>query len=259
MSNDERADSAGQRRGKAAKVARGDMNEEIVVGLRQLLGPTSRWRSIKQMESMKAIIALKDGETAISVLPTGAGKSILFMLPAVMRYTGTSVVVVPFTALMDDIVDRAIAMGVDCIQFQTAHNTQRESLPRAARMVVVSADVVTSGGFLAYMDGLKTGGLLRRIFIDESHTIIMDVSYRAKLGELRSLHRFECPIVMLTATLPTALESWFRDEMLAKSAVMVRDRTTKLNCRYRVQQVKPGKDPSRTARSRRCSASVRGC
>ncbi|GKU09951.1 unnamed protein product, partial [Fusarium langsethiae] len=30
--------------------------------------------------------------------------------------------------------------------------------------------------------------------------------------------------------------------MLAKSAIIVRDRTVKLNCRYEVQQVKPGRD-----------------
>ncbi|WXC51053.1 hypothetical protein QX201_010758 [Fusarium graminearum] len=38
------------------------------------------------------------------------------------------------------------------------------------------------------------------------------------------------------------LEDWFRGEMLARSATIVRDRTVKLNCRYEVQQVKPGRD-----------------
>jgi hypothetical protein len=69
----------------------------------------------------------------------------------------------------------------------------------------------------------------------------MDIGYRAKLGELQSLRRYGCPVVLLTATLPVVLEDWFRGGMLAESAVIVRDRTTKLNCRYRVEQVKPGR------------------
>jgi superfamily II DNA helicase RecQ len=84
-------------------------------------------------------------------------------------------------------------------------------------------------------------GLLRRIFVDECHTAMTDVGYRPKLEELKSLHRFGCPLVMLTATLPVVLEDWFRKLMLASSAAIVRDRTAKLNCRYRVEQIKPGK------------------
>ncbi|KAL9560637.1 hypothetical protein ACKAV7_015200 [Fusarium commune] len=75
------------------------LEEEMRDGLRKLLGPKATWRSDKQAESMRSIMTLKADQTAINVLPTGAGKSILFMLPAVMQDTGTSIVVVPFIAL----------------------------------------------------------------------------------------------------------------------------------------------------------------
>ncbi|KAK4205960.1 hypothetical protein QBC37DRAFT_462571, partial [Rhypophila decipiens] len=58
---------------------------------------------------------------------------------------------------------------------------------------------------------------------------------------ITGLRRFGCPLVMLTATLPPQLERWFREQMLGKMALTVRDRTTKLICRYRVEQVKPRK------------------
>ncbi|KAI3567873.1 hypothetical protein IWW34DRAFT_874732 [Fusarium oxysporum f. sp. albedinis] len=218
------------------------LEDEMADGLRKLLGPKATWRSDKQAESMRSIMALKADQTAINVLPTGAGKSILFMLPAVMEDTGTSIVVVPFVALMDDLVTRATDMGVDCIRYRSSMNSGREGMPRAARLIVVSADIVSSAEFSGYVDGLSCTGLLQRIFVDECHTVIMDIGYRAKLGELVGLRRFGCPLVLLTATLPVVLEDWFRGEMLAKSAIMVRDRTVKLNCRYEVQQVKPGRD-----------------
>ncbi|EYB28035.1 hypothetical protein FG05_30289 [Fusarium graminearum] len=216
------------------------LEDDMADGLRRLLGPKATWRSDKQAESMRSIMALKADDTAINVLPTGAGKSILFMLPAVMQDTGTSIVVVPFVALMDDLVARATDMGVDCIRYRPSISAGREGMPRAARLIVVSADVVSSAEFRGYVDGLSCAGLLQRIFIDECHTAIMDISYRAKLGELVGLRRFGLPLVLLTATLPVVLEDWFRGEMLARSATVVRDRTVKLNCRYEVQQVKPG-------------------
>ncbi|KAK5994713.1 ATP-dependent DNA helicase tlh2-like protein [Cladobotryum mycophilum] len=217
-----------------------EVEREMVRGLRTLIGPTSTWRSAKQMESMRTILSLRGEQSVICVLPTGAGKSLLFMVPAIMSGGGTSVVVVPFAALMADLVDRARQMGVDVIEFRPTTNSVRESLPRAARMVVVSADTALVPTFHAYVDGLKANGLLQRIFIDEAHTAITDVSYRVKLGELKGLSRFKRPIVLLTATMPVTFERWFRDEMLASSALIVRDRTTKRNCRYEVEQVKPG-------------------
>ncbi|KAL3599869.1 hypothetical protein FPOAC2_04097 [Fusarium poae] len=236
----EQEEALAQKR-KISEKKKKKLEDEMTDGLRKLLGPKATWRSDKQAESMRSIMALKADQTAISVLPTGAGKSILFMLPAVMENTGTSIVVVPFVALMDDLVTRATDMGVDCIRYRSSMSSGREGMPRAARLIVVSADVVSSAEFCGYVDGLSCTGLLQRIFVDECHTVIMDIGYRAKLGELVGLRRFGCPLVLLTATLPVVLEDWFRGEMLAKSAIIVRDRTVKLNCRYEVQQVEPGR------------------
>ncbi|KAL9565571.1 hypothetical protein ACKAV7_009753, partial [Fusarium commune] len=191
------------------------LEEEIRDRLRKLLRPKATWRSDKQAESMRSIMTLKADQTAINMLPTGAGKSILFMLPAVMQDTGTSIMVVPFVALMDDLVIRATDMGVDCIRYRSSMNSGREGMPRAARLIVVSADIVSSAEFCGYIDGLLCIGLLQRIFVDECYTVIMDISYRAKLGELVGLRRFGCLLVLLTATLPVVLEDWFRGEMLA--------------------------------------------
>jgi hypothetical protein len=42
-------------------------------------------------------------------------------------------------------------------------------------------------------------------------------------------------MVLLIVILPVMLEDWFCSEMLVDSAVMVRDRTIKLNCCYKVE------------------------
>ncbi len=85
----------------------------------------------------------------ISVLPTGVGKSILFMVPAVMADTGTNIVVVPFVSQMEDLVERASSMGVNCICYRLSVSAGRNGLQRAARLVVASADLVATAKFTA--------------------------------------------------------------------------------------------------------------
>ncbi|RYO95092.1 hypothetical protein DL762_000285 [Monosporascus cannonballus] len=158
-----------------------------------------------------------------------------------LRRLGTTVVMVPFVALMDDLVERAKTFGVDCIRWQPAVRTGRDEPLREARLVVVSADLAGCDEFMAYADGLRARGLLRRIFIDECYTIIMDAGYRKKLTALKGLYRFDCPVVLLTATLPVRLERWFRQEMVAGDADIVRAATVKRNIRYRAITVEPSK------------------
>ncbi|KAH6982546.1 P-loop containing nucleoside triphosphate hydrolase protein, partial [Ilyonectria destructans] len=185
-------------------------------------------------------------ELLIVVLPTGGGKSIFFLLPAFMEDEGgvggpVSVVVVPFVSLVQDLVTRAQEFGIDCMEWKSDTDTGREERQRDARLVVVSADVAVSEGFTVYMESIRSRGLLDRIFFDECHVVVTDVGYRERLGSLTALHRFGCPVVMLTATLPIAMESWFRERMLAREATIIRAPTRRVNIRYRVDTVRPGK------------------
>ncbi|RYP47553.1 hypothetical protein DL768_006398 [Monosporascus sp. mg162] len=69
----------------------------------------------------------------------------------------------------------------------------------------------------------------------------MDASNRKRLAELKSLYRYDCPVVLLTARLPMRLERWLWRMMLADDADIVRAGTVKKNIRYEVATVKPGK------------------
>ena len=109
-----------------------------------------------------------------------------------------------------------------------------------AGLVVVSADQASNYEFGNYADALRSRKILRRIFIDECYTIIMDVGYRRRLAALKGLYRYDCPVILLTATLPVKLEGWFRQQMLAKDAEIIRARTIKTNIRYAVTRV-PGR------------------
>ena len=105
--------------------------------------------------------------------------------------------------------------------------------------MVVSADVASTTEFLVYVDSLRARQLLGRIFVDECYTVLIDAAYRPRLPEVRAVYRFDCPVVLLTATLPVRLEPPFRELMLAEDAALLRACTTKRNIWYRVETVPP--------------------
>jgi ATP-dependent DNA helicase RecQ len=73
------------------------------------------------------IRALLDGESALALFPTGAGKSLCYQLPAVLL-EGTALVISPLIALMKDQVDALRARGIAAARLDsslTAQETQR--------------------------------------------------------------------------------------------------------------------------------------
>lgn len=209
------------------------------MGLRKLLGQAATWRIPEQRVGAIRLFNLASSAAAlILVLPTGAGKSIFFFLPAVVEVSGTTVVVVPFVALLNDLAERASAARLDFLLWKREFGEDREGTKqRDARLVLISADLAVSARFLGYLESLRSRGQLRRVFIDETHTILVDQTYRSRLGQLKQLYRFLVPLIFLTATLPTGLEKTFRKEVGAEDAEIIRARTDKLNISYRVRQL----------------------
>jgi ATP-dependent DNA helicase RecQ len=68
-----------------------------------------------QAESMQAVLDKKD---SLTVLPTGAGKSLCYQAPAVLQ-EGTTVVISPLIALMKDQVDSLRQCGISAAQLDS--------------------------------------------------------------------------------------------------------------------------------------------
>src|SRR5688500_18161889 len=69
-----------------------------------------------QKEAMEAVLS---GRDSIVVLPTGAGKSLCFQAPAVVR-PGVAVVISPLISLMKDQVDTLVGNGVPAALFNSS-------------------------------------------------------------------------------------------------------------------------------------------
>lgn len=190
------------------------------------------FKSAEQEQAMRAVIR---GQTPlVVVLPTGGGKSLLFTVPACLQDAGVTIVVVPYRALIEDLVMRITRSGIDCIEW-------KHGQVNPAAVVVVSGDVAGDSGFLNYAGMLSDKGLLRRVVVDECHLIFTSSDWRPKLAKLRNLRVLSCPIVLLTATLPPVLEEALGSSMLVRCATYVRASTVRPNIRYFVSWCERGK------------------
>jgi superfamily II DNA helicase RecQ len=84
------------------------------------------------------IVSSKQRTLLVVVLPTGRGKSLLFIAPACLDDPGVTIVVVPYRALVNNLVITARMAQIDCIEYKPReHNL--------VALVFVSADFVAEG------------------------------------------------------------------------------------------------------------------
>ena len=211
---------------------------EIKQAMRRALGRDDvSFRSEEQREALETVMTKDDFTPLVVVLPTGGGKSLLFTAPACLDDPGVTVVVVPFRALLNRLLQTAQEAGIDCFEWKRGE-------VNPAALVFVSADVVQP--FMSYARVMDGKGLLRRVFVDESHLTFTSSNWRAKLTTVRLVRGLRAPTIMLTATLPVALEFELEEQMAAQMARYVRMVTTRPRTRYTVDMCARGKGPERT-------------
>ncbi|CEL11233.1 hypothetical protein ASPCAL14336 [Aspergillus calidoustus] len=89
-----------------------------------------------------AMAAIQQGRSpVVAIMPTGGGKSMLFMLPAWAVPGGTTIVVVPLISLRQDMARRCRQVGVSCVAWD------RQRPPDEAAIVLVTPESVVTSDF----------------------------------------------------------------------------------------------------------------
>ncbi|PZD22208.1 RecQ, Superfamily II DNA helicase, partial [Pyrenophora tritici-repentis] len=199
--------------------------------LKRMMGEEAKFRGVQEA----AIKAITAGESpVVAVMPTGAGKSLLFMLPAWAEQGGTTVVVVPLIALRGDMAQRCKKLGISCVEWQSRRP------PDAAAVVLVTPESAVGEEFATFLNRLRATRQLDRIIIDECHIVLnRQYTFRKQMQQLGKLVAVETQMVMLTATLPPSEEDeLFRRMHFERRQVRIfRAPTARSNIAYRVVRV----------------------
>ncbi|HET9554437.1 MAG TPA: ATP-dependent DNA helicase RecQ [Anaeromyxobacteraceae bacterium] len=153
------------------------------------------------------VAAALEGRDCVGVMPTGAGKSLTYQLPARLL-GGTTLVVSPLIALMKDQVD---AMGRAGLRATFLNSTlsaeERRDRVRALRRGEVELLYAAPEGLEASVGGALEGIGLSLIAVDEAHCIShWGHDFRPAYRNLAGLKdRFGAPVLALTATATPAV------------------------------------------------------
>ena len=116
----------------------------------------------------EVIQAVLEGRNAVVVMPTGAGKSLCYQLPAVML-TGVTLVVSPLIALMKDQVEQLRARGISAAFINSSlSDAERAERLREVRsglykLVYVAPERFRSPAFLDALSERCTDSAPRRV------------------------------------------------------------------------------------------------
>jgi ATP-dependent DNA helicase RecQ len=166
-----------------------------------------------QAAAMEAVLG---GRNVLAVMPTGAGKSLCYQLPALVL-GGLTVVVSPLVALMRDQVAALRLNGIPAATINSdigrADNvaTWRAVQAGEVRLLYLSPERLMTGAMLAALGKVD----VRLFAIDEAHCISQwGPAFRPEYAALAGLReRFPgVPIIGLTATADPAT----RDDIVAK-------------------------------------------
>ncbi|WP_334267697.1 RecQ family ATP-dependent DNA helicase [Edaphobacter sp. HDX4] len=148
--------------------------------------------------------AATDGRDVLLVMPTGAGKSLCYQLPAIAR-GGTALVISPLIALMDDQASKLSALGLRVARIHSglsrdqSRQACREYLDGTLQFLFIAPERMRVPGFPEMLAKRKPG----LIAIDEAHCISQwghdfRPDYRTLGDHLPALR--PAPIIALTAT-----------------------------------------------------------
>lgn len=168
----------------------------------------------------EVIDSVLSGRNTVVVMPTGAGKSLCYQLPATML-EGVTLVISPLISLMKDQVDALTARGIPATFINSTlsdserNDRQRRLREGAFKLVYVAPERFRSEAFVSSLTEAKVALLA----IDEAHCISQwGHDFRpdyAQLGQIRK--RLRPPrTVALTATATPEV----RDDIVDRKGVV---------------------------------------
>ncbi|MEA3059954.1 MAG: ATP-dependent helicase RecQ [Sphingomonadales bacterium] len=185
----------------------------------------------------KVVERVMAGHHTLAVMPTGAGKSLCYQLPAVAR-DGTALVISPLIALMHDQIRSADAIGLRAASLTSADTDRDRTIERLRGgeldLLYVAPERATGEAFRRLISRID----LALIAIDEAHCVSeWGHDFRPDYRQLRPLldEYSDVPRLALTATADARTRADILTQLGIPGDGLVIAGFDRPNIRYRVQ------------------------
>lgn len=183
--------------------------------IQRVLREVFQFTSLRGEVQRGSVLSLLKGRDVFVLAPTGMGKSLIYSLPAVLRFQESramAVVVSPLLALMENQITQLEKKKVPCAALSSSQTpkSNAELMARLSRedqgslaLLFVTPERVASEGFRSWLRGLYHKKRLSLFAIDEAHCIsTFGHDFRPKYRQLSWLKESfsDIPLVALTAT-----------------------------------------------------------
>lgn len=118
------------------------------------------------------IEAVTSGRDALGIMPTGAGKSLCYQIPAILSGS-IAVIISPLISLMKDQVDSLIQNGVSAasinsaMDWESASDIFRGVRQGQVRLLYVAPERLEGAGFAEFLRSIEIG----LVVVDEAHCV----------------------------------------------------------------------------------------
>jgi ATP-dependent DNA helicase RecQ len=156
----------------------------------------------KQEDVVHAILG---GQDAFVIMPTGAGKSLCYQLPAIML-PGTALVVSPLIALMKNQVDQMRSLGIEAGFLNSSmskaeyESVQQRAMSGSLKLLYVAPETLARLEFLEFLHHVQVSF----VAVDEAHCISeWGHDFRPEYRKIRPILNqvnTNIPVIALTAT-----------------------------------------------------------
>lgn len=185
------------------------------------------------------------GHDCLAVLPTGAGKSLTFQIPALIK-NGVTFVVSPLVSLMKDQVDHLNRLGIPAsyinssLPFPDLRRTLAMVANNKFKLVYIAPERINTRSFKFVYQHLLKKNLVSLLAVDEAHCLSQwghdfRPSYR-QIKELRQSNNV--PILAVTATATQQVrDDIVRELKFSDTAKTHTGSLDRPNLKYSIQQV----------------------
>jgi len=193
--------------------------------------------------NQEAIIKnIMKGKSTFVIMPTGAGKSLCYQLPAVMN-EGTAIVISPLIALMKNQVDQLNALGINA-QFLNStlskseiNRVKQETLSGLVKLLYVAPESLTKPENVAFLSASP----ITFAAIDEAHCISeWGHDFRPEYRKIKSIlgQLGDLPIIALTATATPKVQLDIQRNLQMEEADLFKSSFNRENLYYEVRSKK---------------------